>query len=187
MHFAWIWLFLMHDHCMEDPKQRIKDWLNAHGRDREWLAGKLPNTKKRTVDNWLSSPQDIPLSKLLQIERLMQDEEASEALRRLQLLPQAQIFSLEVDLPSFRAYSAAALKANQTLEQWSIAELNAAAEAALAPPQQEDTQPPEDTTEEIIQRETEIAGQKITIIGPNKYGPPPEQQNRAAEEPPEQP
>lgn len=170
---------------MEDPKQRIKDWLNAHGRDREWLAGKLPNTKKRTVDNWLSSPQDIPLSKLLQIERLMQDEEAAEALRRLQLLPKAQIFSLEVDLPTFRSYSAAALKANQTLEQWSITELNAAAEAALASKEQDGEPPPEDTSVETTERETEIAGQKITIIGGTKYTPPPEQQSRAAEEPPQ--
>lgn len=65
------------------------------------------------------------------IRRLMADDEAKEAQRRLQLLPTNQIFSLEVDLPTFRAYSAAALAAHKTLEQWAIAELNAAADTAL--------------------------------------------------------
>lgn len=39
--------------------------------------------------------------------------------------------------------------------------------------------PPDTTT-----RETEIGGHKVKIIGPTKYTPPPEQQNRAAEDPP---
>lgn len=172
----------------EDPqaafKARVKQWLESPGRSRDWLSSKVGSSEK-TVNNWLSSAQKIPQGKAQLIERLMSDDAAAEAQLRIQLLPQAQIFSLEVDLPTFRSYSAAALKANQTLEQWSIAELNAAAEAALAPAKKEDTPPPEDTTADIIQRETEIAGKKITIIGPNKYGPPPDQQTRAAEEPPQ--
>lgn len=111
-------------------KARIKQWLVPPERSRDWLATKL-GTSSKTVDNWLSSSQKIPQGKALLIERLMADDEATEAQRRIQLLPQAQIFSLEVDLPTFRAYSSAALANDKTLEQWAIAELNAAAEAAL--------------------------------------------------------
>jgi hypothetical protein len=58
------------------------------------------------------------------IEKLIEAEEAAEAQRRLQLLPQAQIFSLEVDLATFRAFSSAALAAGKTIEQWCIDSLN---------------------------------------------------------------
>jgi hypothetical protein len=114
-------------------KEEIKTWLKRYNRERQWLADQI-GINKRTVDNWLSSPKEIPEGKLKLIERLMQDDEAAEAQRRLQLLPQAQIFSVEVDLPTFRAYSAAALASDQTLEQWAIHELNAAAEAAAQTP-----------------------------------------------------
>ncbi len=112
-------------------KEEIKAWLKKTNRDRYWLAEQLGISKK-AVDNWLSSPKEIPLGKQKLIERMMQEDEAAEAQRRLQLLPQSQIFSIEVDLPTFRAYSAAALAAEKTLEHWAIAELNAAAEHAAA-------------------------------------------------------
>lgn len=110
-------------------KDKIKEWLKATNRSRDWLAEQV-GVSPKTVHNWLSSPQEIPLGKLRLIERLMHEDEAAEAARRQKLAPTAQVFSLEVDLPTFRAFSAAALAHRQTLEQWAIAELNAAAEAA---------------------------------------------------------
>lgn len=111
-------------------KDRIKAWLDKFDHDRYWLADKL-GIEKRTVDNWLSASKDIPPVKQSLIERLIEEDEAGEARRKLQLLPQAQIFSVETDLPTFRAYNAAALSSGKTLEQWAISELNAAADAAL--------------------------------------------------------
>lgn len=127
----------MHDNCM---KEQIKEWLKSTQRDRTWLAEQI-GVKPRTVDNWLSSPQVIPGGKLKLIERLMEDDAAAEAQRRQQLQPTAQVFSVEVDLPTFRAYSAAALASGQILEAWAIAELNAAAEAALSTPESHPKQP----------------------------------------------
>lgn len=49
---------------------------------------------------------------------------------------------------------------------------------------QDSAPPPEDTSIETTERETEIGGHKVKIIGPTKYTQPPEQQNRAAEDPP---
>jgi response regulator of citrate/malate metabolism len=121
-------------------KERIKAWLKAYNHERDWLAEKL-DVKKRTVDNWLSSPQEIPSGKLTLIERLMQDDEAAESARRQKLIPTAQVFSLEVDLPTFRAYCAASLQHGQTLEQWAIDELNAAAESAMQQPKPEAPSP----------------------------------------------
>lgn len=116
-------------------KDRIKEWLKAYNHDRAWLADQVGATVK-TVNNWLSSPQEIPAVKQRLIEKLMQEDEAAEAVRRQKLQPQAQIFSLEVDLPTFRSYSAAALAAGCTLEQWAIHELNAAAEESMSNPSQ---------------------------------------------------
>jgi|GEM_PF-2867147 len=146
-------------------KARIKNWLEAPTRSRDWLSQKV-GTSVKTVNNWLSSAQTIPQGKAQLIERLMADDAAAEQQRSLKLLPQAQIFSLEVDLPRFRAYSAAALASDKTLEQWAIEELNAAAAAA---------------TPEITERETEVAGQKLKIIGPTKYPARPDPNLRVAE------
>ena len=121
---------------MDISKDSIKAWLKTHSRDREWLAAQTFVVKK-TVDNWLSSPKEIPSDKLSLISRLMQDDIAAEAQRQQQLDPVAQVFSLEVSLPEFRAHSAAAKHHGQTLEEWAIEELNRAAEdyhAARQPP-----------------------------------------------------
>lgn len=104
-------------------KEEIKSWLKSENHEREWLAEQL-GVNKRTVDNWLSSPKEIPSGKLTRIKRLMEDDAAAAEKRSLQLRPQAQFFSLEVNLPRFRAYSAAALAAGKTLEQWCIDSLN---------------------------------------------------------------
>lgn len=122
-------------YCPVEPsKDQIKAWLKKFGRDREWLAKQTFIRSKRTVDNWLSSPKEIPEDKLGIIARLMSDDEAEEARRRQQLDPVAQVFSIEVDLPTFRAYGQAAKAHHLTIEEWAIAELNAAADEWLPLP-----------------------------------------------------
>lgn len=115
---------------MDDPqlaeKEQIKTWLRRTNRTRDWL-GEQTSSKKQTVNNWLSTRQKIPDGKLLLIQRLMADDEEVESVERRKLFPTNQIFSLEVDLPTYRAYSEAAKEARQTLEEWSITELNEAA------------------------------------------------------------
>ncbi len=138
-------------------KDKIKAWLKAQNHTREWL-GEQVGVSPKTIDNWLSSPREIPIGKQKLIERLIADDEAADAQRRLQLLPTNQLFSLEVDLPTFRAYSAAALADDKTLEQWAIAELNAAAEAALPA---------------IQETQTTVAGTPVRIIGGVKTPQPP--------------
>lgn len=121
---------------MLDDKEQIKVWLKEHNRDRVWLAAQLGKALQ-TVNNWLSSAKPIPDNITALIRRMMQDDEAAKSARRQQLMPTAQVFSLEVDLPTFRAYCAASLQNGQTLEQWAIDELNAAAEAAMKQPKTE--------------------------------------------------
>jgi hypothetical protein len=100
-------------------KDDIKDWLKKSDHDRDWL-GEQVGVNRRTVDNWLSSPQVIPVSKLMLIQRLMEDTAALEEQRKQQMHPTNQVFSLEVDLPRFRAYNYASLAAGLTLEEWAI-------------------------------------------------------------------
>lgn len=108
---------------MEPSKDEIKNWLSRHNRDRQWLADKL-GKKLGTVNNWLSTSISIPDGTLALIRRLIQDDTAAEAQRQRQLDPVNQVFSLEVDLPRFRRYSAAALAKQQTLENWAIQSLD---------------------------------------------------------------
>jgi SOS-response transcriptional repressor LexA len=105
---------------MNPSKEDIKEWLKTTGRSRDWLAFQCGNISKRTVDNWLSSPKEIPLATLALIGRLMEDDRQADEDRRKRQDPQPQIFSVEVDLASFRDYSRAALEANLTLEEWVI-------------------------------------------------------------------
>ena len=56
---------------MDTTKEGIKEWLSRYPeRDRNWLADQC-EVEKRTVDNWLSSPQNIPSKAVLIIESLM--------------------------------------------------------------------------------------------------------------------
>jgi maltooligosyltrehalose synthase len=119
---------------MDPPnKEQIKAWLKAHNRDRQWLADKLGKALQ-TINNWLSSAKPIPDTILALIAHLMADDAAAAARRKQQLDPIAQVFSLEVDLPTFRTYSQAAKAHHQTIEEWAIAELNAAAAQNLPLP-----------------------------------------------------
>lgn len=107
-------------------KEEIKAWLKACNHSRNWLAEEI-GVRPRTVDNWLSSPQVIPEGKLKLIERLMQDDEAAERERLQKLQPTAQVYSLQVDYPMFRLISRAALAHQQTIEDWSVEQIERAA------------------------------------------------------------
>lgn len=110
-------------------KDEIKAWLKEFEHTRDWLGEQCGNIEKRTVDNWLSSPKNIPTGTLALIARLIEDDRAAEATRKQKLDPNNQIFSLEVDLETFRQYSRAALAAGLTLEDWAITECDKAAAA----------------------------------------------------------
>lgn len=111
----------MHIPGMQPTKDEIKAWLKTAGHSRSWLGEQCGGITKRTVDNWLSSPQEIPAGSLALITRLMAEDDAAEAQRlRRAAGAEAQIFSVEVDLPTFRAYNKAALDRNLTIEQWVI-------------------------------------------------------------------
>ena len=106
---------------MSPSKEDIKEWLRTTGRSRQWLADQCGSVSKRTVDNWLSSPKEIPLATVALIGRLMEDDRQAELQRRkVREQPQHQLFSVEVDLPTFRDYSRAALEAQVTVEEWVI-------------------------------------------------------------------
>lgn len=127
-------------------KDTIKQWLKTHGLDRDWLATQI-GVNKRTVDNWLSTSKEIPEIKLALIRKVMSEAEAAEAARKQQLDPVAQVFSVEVSLPQYRRYSQAALKAQRTLEDWAIEELDRAAEEYFAKQQGADIEPEAPETE----------------------------------------
>lgn len=140
---------------MEHPsKEQIKAWLKAHNRDRSWLAEQL-GKKLQTVNNWLSSAKPIPDVTLNLISRMMADDDAEEARRKAQQHPLNQLYSIEVDLPTFRLYSRAAAEQRQTVEEWSIATLNAAAEefhrTGLMP--------------DIRETKSTVAGVSVRILG----------------------
>ena len=106
---------------MKPSKEDIKEWLKTTGRNRQWLADQCGNISKRTVDNWLSSPKEVPLATLALIRRLIEDDRlAGIGRRKGQDEPQPQIFGVEVDLATFRDYSRAALEARFTVEEWVI-------------------------------------------------------------------
>ncbi len=115
---------------MNPTKDQIKLWLKTNGHSREWLGQQCGKITKRTVDNWLSSPQEIPSGTLSLIAHLMADDEAAEIQRaKLQDIAN-QVFSLEVSLEDFRAFSKSALAAGMTLEDWTIHACNQAAAAS---------------------------------------------------------
>lgn len=110
-------------------KEDIKDWLKHRSRNREWLGERL-GTSKKTVDNWLSTAKEIPVGKLRLIAELMQDDVQQDQNTARKNSPQNQIFSVEVDLETFRSYNKAALAAGLTIEEWAVQELDAAASMA---------------------------------------------------------
>ena len=109
---------------MTPTKESIKAWLEAHpDRDRHWLAAKC-EVEKRTVDNWLSSPQNIPGKALLIIEGLMRADRETD--RAKQPVPPMTVV-LEVPPQTFDDYNRAATNAGMIIREWAVEVLNQAA------------------------------------------------------------
>ncbi len=109
---------------MEPSKEEIKNWLrNFPDRDRHWLAN-LCEVDKRTVDNWLSSPREVPAKALVIIGRQMHaDREAERAARPA---PEQNLV-LEVSPETFDRYNHAALDRGMIVRDWAVDALNQAA------------------------------------------------------------
>jgi|LakMenEpi03Aug12_release.lakeMendotaPanAssembly.Ray.scaffolds.fasta_scaffold61612_2 hypothetical protein len=113
----------------EQNKLRVKLWLKQHRRDRNWLA-RACNVSKRTVDNWLSTPLPLPGKTLRLLEQIMSNAHPENSTPYTLPIPPrspspSQIFSIEIDLDRFRAYSKAALAEGLTLEEWVMKTLSA--------------------------------------------------------------
>jgi hypothetical protein len=101
---------------MNPTKDEIKSWLKREGHTREWLGIQCGNIKRRTVDNWLSSPQEIPEGALYLIARLMaEDTEKSKN----KADPQHHLI-LTVPLEEFRAWEQAALLKTKTTTAYCV-------------------------------------------------------------------
>ena len=111
-------------------KEDIKMWLRRHKRDRYWLAEAV-GVKKRTVDNWLSSPKEIPVACQRLISNLMAID-AANAQQQAQDKAIVQNLVLTVPEATFEAYSRAALHHHMILKEWAIMELDNAAQEARA-------------------------------------------------------
>ncbi|WP_052573899.1 S24 family peptidase [Haloferula sp. BvORR071] len=118
---------------MHPTREEIKAWLKEFSRSRAWLGQQCGGIHKRTVDNWLSATnQDIPAASLALIARLIAEDRAGAGAGASipQAFPRAmaqapgqakvQIFSVEVDLTTFRTYNRAALSKGLTIEDWII-------------------------------------------------------------------
>lgn len=90
---------------MNPSKEDIKAWLKKEGHSREWLGKQCGNIKRRTVDNWLSSPQEIPDGTLSLIRRLMNEDD----LRHKDKADPLHHLILTVPLDEFRTWEQAAL------------------------------------------------------------------------------
>ena len=114
----------MHCPCVEPTKESIKAWLDAYPeRDRHWLADKC-EVEKRTVDNWLSSPQNIPAKALRIIEGLMRSD--LELDKAKQPAP-PMVVVLEVPIPVFNSDNRAALDRGMLMTEWAVEVLKQAA------------------------------------------------------------
>lgn len=58
-----------------DPKKlKIKEWLRAHGKTRQWLAEQC-RVSIRTVHTWFAARGSIPVTQSLFIDKLMSEEQ----------------------------------------------------------------------------------------------------------------
>jgi hypothetical protein len=112
---------------MHPTKDDIKAWLKKHGHSREWLGIKCGGLMKRAVDNWLSSPRDIPASSLEIIRRLMA-EDAQRAATDAD--PQSHLV-LRVALEEYERWEQAALLQTTTLSNYCLEAIREAYQADL--------------------------------------------------------
>ena len=114
---------------MDTSKEGIKAWLSKYpDRDRNWLADQC-EVEKRTVDNWLSSPQNIPSKAILIIEGLMRADEESQPGKPMELVN----LPVECSPDQFDLYTRAFRHSEQEhFRDWIISRLDAAADLDLS-------------------------------------------------------
>ena len=110
-------------------KEGIKAWLARYPeRDRSWLADKC-EVEKRTVDNWLSSPQNIPSKAVLIIESLMRRDAETEPVS----LEDSMRLPVECTMDQHDLYTQAFRHSEcEHFREWITTRLDAAAEEELA-------------------------------------------------------
>lgn len=110
---------------MDTSKEGIKSWLASHPeRDRNWLAEKC-EVEKRTVDNWLSSPQNIPSKAVLIIEGLMRADAETQPGRPVELVN----LPVQCTADQFDLYTRAFRHSEQEhFRDWITSRLDAAAD-----------------------------------------------------------
>lgn len=115
---------------MDASKEGIKTWLASYPkRDRNWLAEKC-EVEKRTVDNWLSSPQNIPSKAVLIIESLMRADEESQPGQPVELIN----LPVECSRDQFDLYTRAFRYSEQEhFQDWITTRLDAAATGTDGP------------------------------------------------------
>lgn len=101
---------------MNPTKDEIKSWLKREGHSREWLGEKCGGIQKRAVDNWLSTPREIPSGSLEIIRRLMADDTEKS---KNKADPQHHLI-LTVPLEEFRAWEQAALLNQSTTTNYCV-------------------------------------------------------------------
>lgn len=103
---------------MNIDKKQVSDWLKKYNHTREWLSNQCQVTK-RTVDNWLSSPQKIPAKAIPIIHTLIATDE--ERTRIEDSVPQNLV--LEFNRKDFDAICDRAIQTRQRPNQWAEEQL----------------------------------------------------------------
>lgn len=111
----------------EALKAKIKAWLKAQHLSRSWLADRC-GVSLKTVNNWLSSPRDIPAKAVLIVERLM--ETGPEVVTVQSPVPDS-VITLRLDEARLDAYTRASAAEGLTLREWAIAALDDAAAQSI--------------------------------------------------------
>jgi SOS-response transcriptional repressor LexA len=123
--------FLVYYPAMHPTKEQIKEWLKRFHHSREWLGKQCGGVSKRAVDNWLSSPREIPESTLYLIVRLMEDDRVAEEERLRSGDPPQSHLVLRLNVDEFEAWNRAALAKRQIVTDWAVSAIRAAYEAEL--------------------------------------------------------
>lgn len=114
---------------MNPSKEDIKAWLKNEKHSREWLGNQCGGLQKRAVDNWLSSPREIPAGSLEIIRRLMADDEEK---RKNKADPLHHLI-VTVPLEEFRTWEHAAVLKQTTTTDYCVEAIREAYQADTAP------------------------------------------------------
>lgn len=112
---------------MNPTKEEIKHWLKGEGHSREWLGEQCGGLGKRAVDNWLSSPREIPSGSLAIIRRLIAEDEE----RHKDKADPEHHLILTVPLEEFRRWEQAALLKQLTTTDYCVESIREAYQADM--------------------------------------------------------